>query len=172
MLPTPTGVGGPTRGETHKVSLPPGPCTFTCLATSFKEVVRLQGHKTTAISKQLGEYFDLAHPYRGRAGQAEYLGNTHPSENAQPGKERPTHVVTASARSTLKYQGSGVTQRNPRLGHYFVLDHSLIAKMVEQAKAQYLGCFGYREHLEEPLTLKDSVASTSKSQSIRLSRLD
>jgi hypothetical protein len=23
--------------------------------------------------------------------------------------------------------------------------------MVEQAKAQYLGCFGYREHLEEPL---------------------
>ena len=40
------------------------------------------------------------------------------------------------------------------LGHYFVLDHSLIAKMVEQAKVQYLGCFGYREHLEEPLTLK------------------
>ena len=121
MLPTPTGVGGPKRGETHKVSLPPGPCTFTCLATSFKEVVRLQGHKTTAISKQLGEYFDLAHPYRGRAGQAEYLGNTHPSENAQPGKERqpmwsqPVHDPHKNTRVPAPPKGT------QGLGHYFVL---------------------------------------------------
>ena len=60
---------------------------ITCLATSFKEVVRLQGHKTTAISKQLGEYFDLAHPYRGRAGQAEYLGGT---PDSAPQRKRTT----------------------------------------------------------------------------------
>jgi hypothetical protein len=61
---------------------------ITCLATSFKEVVRLQGHKTTAISKQLGEYFDLAHPYRGRAGQAEYLGeHLTPAKTHNPEKK-------------------------------------------------------------------------------------
>ena len=47
----------------------------------------MQGHKTTAISKQLGEYFDLAHPYRGRAGQAEYLGGT---PDSAPQRKRTT----------------------------------------------------------------------------------
>ena len=109
IAPDPTGVAGPTRGETHKVSLPPGPYTSTCLATPFKEVVRLQGHKTTAISKQLGEYFDLAHPLGGEQGKPstwEAHLTVHPSENAQPGKERPTHVVTANPHKNTRVPAS------------------------------------------------------------------
>ena len=44
MLPTPTGVGGPTRGETHKVSLPPGPYTSPAWQPHSK---RLSGCRAT-----------------------------------------------------------------------------------------------------------------------------
>ena len=155
MLPTPTGVAGPTRGETHKVSLPPGPGTSPAWQPHSK---RLSGCRATKQLRYPNSWGSIStSPTRiggeqGKPSTWEAHLTVHPSENAQPGKERqpmwsqPVHDPHKNTRVPAPPKGT------QGLGHYFVLDHSLIAKMVEQAKVQYLGC--PRQHLEEPLTLK------------------
>ena len=155
MLPTPTGVAGPTRGETHKVSLPPGPYTSPAWQPHSK---RLSGCRATKQLRYPNSWGSIStSPTRiggeqGKPSTWEAHLTVHPSENAQPGKERqpmwsqPVHDPHKNTRVPAPPKGT------QGLGHYFVLDHSLIAKMVEQAKVQYLGC--PRQHLEEPLTLK------------------
>ena len=146
MLPTPTGVAGPTRGETHKVSLPmttPGPGTSPAWQPHSK---RLSGCRATKQLRYPNSWGSIStSPTRiggeqGKPSTWEAHLTVHPSENAQPGKERqpmwsqPVHDPHKNTRVPAPPKGT------QGLGHYFVLDHSLIAKMVEQAKVQYLGC--------------------------------
>ena len=109
MLPTPTGVAGPTRGETHKVSLPPGPDTSPAWQPHSK---RLSGCRATKQLRYPNSWGSIStSPTRiggeqGKPSTWEAHLIVHPRENAQPGKERPTHVVTASSHKNTRVPAS------------------------------------------------------------------
>ena len=101
IAPDPTGVAGPTRGEPHKVLFSGLFCPGTspawqphskrlsgCRATKQLRYPNSWGSISTSPTRIGGE--------QGKPSTWEAHLTVHPRENAQPGKERPTHVVTAS----------------------------------------------------------------------------